>query len=236
MERDLVESGDLSQALDVVRRDRMISTQYGPEIAHALAAACDALFIEIVAKDVDSVRAAQIVQLISVQVGNRRAGGGLQEGAGIEVLAHHAAKLEWHAIAGRELQICDLPLHVLRKAGCHREALRIQRSELREAGTTRLCDLGRGVVGAEEPGLVVLIERHEPSHPARQARVACHRGVLGTGQLPAPQQPPARHGGSQGEGRGECKGNSRISGDESSQRIVHGRPPRQAYVSCVTLQ
>ena len=73
----LVQPGDLEQAAHVVGGHRMIGAEHRPEVAHPLAAARDALLVEVVAEHVHAVRAGQIVEAVAVEIGDRDAGRGL---------------------------------------------------------------------------------------------------------------------------------------------------------------
>ena len=64
----------------------------------------------------------------------------------------------------------------------------IERREPLEAGAAARGNVGGRVVGTEELRLVVFVERHQRRQPARHARMAGERGVLGVRQL----QPPAQ--------------------------------------------
>ena len=88
------------QPAHVVGGDRVVGAEHGPEVANALAAAGDALLVEVVAEHVDAVRAGQIVEAVAVEIGDGDAGGGFHEGADLEVLAHEAAELKRYAVAG----------------------------------------------------------------------------------------------------------------------------------------
>ena len=59
----------------------MVGAEHRPQVANALAAAGDALLVEVVAEYVDAVRAGQIVKPIAVEIGEGDAGGGLDEGS-----------------------------------------------------------------------------------------------------------------------------------------------------------
>ena len=69
--------------------------------------AIDALLVEIVAEQIDAVRAGKIVERISVEVGRRDPGRRLQKRADRQMPAHVAAELKRDAISLGELQIRD---------------------------------------------------------------------------------------------------------------------------------
>ena len=88
VERHFVEAGDLPQPLDVVGDRRVIGAEHRAEVADALDPALDALLVEVVAEDVDAVRAGQVVEAVAVEVGDGDAGRRLHEGAGRQMPAH----------------------------------------------------------------------------------------------------------------------------------------------------
>ena len=60
---NLIHAGDLEQPAHVVGDHRMVGAEHRAQIAHALAAAGDALLVEIVAEHVDAVGAGEVVEL-----------------------------------------------------------------------------------------------------------------------------------------------------------------------------
>ena len=102
------------------------------------------------------------------------------------MLAHEAAELERHAVAGGELQIGDSRAaprwSVRRVAG---KAPRVQSRQRAERRAARLDDRRRRVIGAEELILIVFVERHQARDPAPEARMACERAMLGSRELQA---------------------------------------------------
>src|SRR5271169_5159536 len=84
---------------------RMIGPQYRAEFTHALEATGNAVLVKIVAKQIDAVRAGEIVEQIAVEVGRRHSGRRLQKCADRQVPADVAAELKRDAIRLSELQI-----------------------------------------------------------------------------------------------------------------------------------
>ena len=185
VERDLVEAGDLRQALDVVGQHGMEGAEHGAEILHAAGAVLHARLVEIVAEHVDAVRARQIVEGIAVEIGERDAGRRLQERSGAQVLAHDPAELERHPVGGRELQVGEAILDFRSQRTRLGEALLIELRQACEAGAPRGGYLVRRVVGAEELRFVELVERNQRRQPPRHARMPGQRPVLGLRQLQA---------------------------------------------------
>ena len=73
----------------------------------------------------------------------------------------------------------------------------VELGKAHEAGLPACRDLLRRVVGAEEPGFVVLVERDESGNPPRQPAVPAQRPVFRLGKLqPGPQ--PEQRGGQRG--------------------------------------
>ena len=179
----LFQSGNLQQAPHVVGGHRMVGAQHRSQAANQLAAAFDALLVEVVAEHVDPVGAGQIVRPIAVKVGHRHPGGGLEKSARREVPAHEAAELKRHAVAGSELQIGDAAGDFAGELGRLAKALGKQGGQPHEARAAR----GRNVVGsridAEEERFAVLVERHQRCEAARHARMPAQRAMLGTREL-----------------------------------------------------
>ena len=186
VERDLVEAGDLRQARHVVGDHGMVGAEHGTEIAHALRALVHAGLVEVVAEQVDAVRAGQVVEAVAVEVGQRDARRRLPERSGAQVLAHQAAELERHPVGGGELQVGDAVLDLGRQLAGFAEMLLVQPGQAYEPLAPAGGDLVGRIVDTEEVGLVELVERNERGKPARHARVAGQRAVLGLRQLQAP--------------------------------------------------
>src|SRR4051794_8480671 len=94
----------------------MVGAQHRPKVANAGSAFVDAGLIEVMAEQVDAIRAGQVVEHIAVQVrdGDARRFG--NEGPASQVLPYVSAELEWHAIGAGKLQVGD----GLRRLRCHR--------------------------------------------------------------------------------------------------------------------
>jgi hypothetical protein len=206
VERDFIESRNREQAPDILRSQRVIGAQHRPQLTYSRGAGVDAFFVKIVSEYIDAVRARDIVKAVSVEVSNRHAARGLNEGAGPQVLPDVAAELERHAVAGREFKIRNAAL----KLGGLLERVPVSRGEeFREpgkAGAARRDYRRRRGIDAKEAGIVVLIERHPGGEAARHARMARQRAVLGQGEL----QPDVDFS------QQECE-------DESAQNIAKGR-------------
>ena len=107
VERHFVETGDLSQAPDVVRHHRMQQAEHRTEVAHALGAAGETVLVEVVAEDIHAVRAGKIVGPIAVEIGQHHAVRSLHEGTGLEMSTNKAAELERYPVGPGELQVGD---------------------------------------------------------------------------------------------------------------------------------
>ena len=189
----------------------MIRAQHGSEIAHALGAARHALFIEVVAEQVDAVGAGEIVEGVAVQVGDRDAAGRLHERAGLQMRAHQAAELEWHAVGVGELQVGDRAGYLDGLSDRLRVALAIERGQAEESGAALLGNVRRRIVGVEEAPLVILVERYQRGEQPRHPRVSTERAVLGARQVEPRFELDQR-----GRGRG---GAGRIEGEGRGQRF-----------------
>ena len=163
----------------------MVGAEHRAERADAGDAVLDAALVDVVAEDVDAVRAGQVEGDVAVEIADPHAVRGLDEAADAQLLADQPPELERHAIAVRELQIRD----GLGRGGGGRERPRGARGQLvgqpGEAGAPPLGDLERRAVGGEEAVGPVLVERHQPGQPLRDAGVAVQRSVLGARQLDA---------------------------------------------------
>jgi hypothetical protein len=183
MKRHFVEPRDLLEARHVVGKRRMIGAQHGAEVTHALGAFLQAGLVEVVAEQIDAVGARQIVEGIAIEIGQRDPGRRLPERSRAQVLAHQPAELEGHAIRRCELQIRDAFLDFGRQLPRLGEMLLIELGQTYETGAPTAGNLVRSIVGAEELRLVELVEGDQRGQPARHARVAGQRPVLGLRQL-----------------------------------------------------
>ena len=87
VERHLVQARDRAQPRDVVGDDRVVGPEHRAEVARPAPLPCvDALLVEVVAEHVDAVGAGQVEKPVAVEVGDRDAVGGAQEGAAGQVL------------------------------------------------------------------------------------------------------------------------------------------------------
>ena len=150
VERHLVEAGDFLEPLDVVGDDRVIGAEHRAEVAHAPLPLLHALLVEVVAEHVDAVRSGQVVEAVAVEIGDRHARGRLQERPAFQVLAHHAAVLERHAIGADELQVGDAVSNLRRQPCALGEAVAVELRQPVEPGPAARNDLFRRIVGAEE--------------------------------------------------------------------------------------
>ena len=185
VKRHLVEPGNVPQPLDVVGDRRMIGAEHRAKLARAPIAALQAVLVEVVAEEVHAVGAGQIVEAIAVEIGEDHSGGGLDERAGVEVLAHEAAVLERHAVGIGELQVGDAVPDARRAPGRLREPLAVERRKPHEPGAAARRDLLGRIVGAKEPLVVVFVERDERRDPPRHPGMPGQRSVLRARQLQA---------------------------------------------------
>ena len=51
----------------------MIGPEHGPEVANPLGAPCDEVLVKILSEKIDAVRAGQVVENVSIEVGDRYA-------------------------------------------------------------------------------------------------------------------------------------------------------------------
>ena len=126
MWNDTSSSPEISlQPRDVVGDDRMIGAEHRAEVAHPLAPRVDALLVEVVAEQVDAVRAGQVVEPVAVEIGDRDAGRATARTTPtLKMLAHEAAELERHAVGVGELQVGDAVSDLRRSAPRSRQSAR----------------------------------------------------------------------------------------------------------------
>src|SRR5271165_2064668 len=101
---------------------------------HALDAAIDALLVEIVAEQIDAVRAGKIVERISVEVGRPDPARRLEKRADRQMAAYVAAELKRDAIGFGELQIRDQARRLGRQLQCGGKSFAIEIRQPREIG------------------------------------------------------------------------------------------------------
>jgi hypothetical protein len=223
VKRDFVHARNLEQPAHVVGDDRVVAAEHRSELPDALAAAGDAVLVEVVPEDVDAVRAGNVIELVAVHIGQGHAGGGRYERAALEMPAHEAAELIGNAVTAGELEIGDGVEDARCEGGVRRTARGESRRQAHEARSAGLGDtLGR-VVHPKDPLLAILVVRDETGEAARHARMTGDRPVLGSRQL----QPSPEFGqrGDQHTGRSY----------PDDRRIGHLKPPRGLYCRRVTL-
>ena len=183
VKRDFVEAGNPGEPPHVLGHHGMVGAEHRSERMGARLADLDALFIEVVAEDVDAVGAGEVVKDVAVDVGDGDAGRRGHEGADAEILAHQAAVLERHPIGAGELQVGDLRGGFRRHPPALGEALLIERGQRKEAVLAFRRYITGRAVGAEEVVGVEFIKRDQPRQAARHLRVPGQRPVLGQRQL-----------------------------------------------------
>ncbi len=123
VERDFVESGNLAQPCHIVGDHGMVGAEHRPQRMGAGLRAGDAILVEVVAEDIDAIRAGQVVEHIAVGIGDRDPRRGFHERAGAEMLAHQPAVLEGHPVHFGELQVGDVRCGFLGHLPAQREAV-----------------------------------------------------------------------------------------------------------------
>jgi len=167
----------------------------------------DALLVEIVAENVDAVRAGQVVGDVCVDIGDGDAGRGLHEGAGRKMLAHKPAVLKRDPVGFNELQIGDAAGSFRRHLPSLGIPLFVEAGEVEEGALALLGDRGRRAIGTEEILGAEFVERDQPCDPLRHLRMPGQRAVLGPRQgQSGPQfgkngRGASNRGGGQGQNR-----------------------------------
>ena len=214
----------LQEPAHVVGGHRMVEAEHGPQVANALAAAGDALLVEVVAEYVDAVGSGQVVEPVAVEIGQRDAGGGLDEGSRLEVVAHEAAELERHAVAGGELQIGNAVHDRVGRFDGSLAAPGEARRKAQESLAPRRRNLLGRRVDTEKAVLAVFVERHQCGEAPSHARVPRQRAVL----RPRKLQPQLRLA----QQRRQCAGDQQIA----KYRFDHANPRRALYCRRMTLR
>ncbi len=219
----LVHAGYLEQPPHIVGDRRMVAAEHRAQVAHPLAAAGDALLVEVVAEDIHAVGARHVVELVAVQIGQRHAGGGRHERTAPEMPAHEAAELIGHAVTAGELQVGDALDDLRGQRGVLRASRGESRRQAHEARPPCFGDARGRLVDAKNPVISVLVVGDEAREAARHARMSRHRTVFGARKL----QPKPKLGQRQGQRTRRRNPNDR--------RLSHLKPPRGLYFRRMTL-
>ena len=188
VERDLRLAGNPGQAGGVVGDQRRIGAQHRAERAHAAGAALHAGLVEIVAEQVDAVRAGQVVAGVAVEIGDLDAIRRSDKRPRGQMLLHGGAEREGHAVALGELQVGDMRGCFGRPVERPHAARAQQARQVREGGAAPVGDLGGRVVGGEEMRVVEGIARHQRGDAPGEARMSGEGTMLGARQgKPCPQ-------------------------------------------------
>ena len=94
----------------IVGNHRMIAAEHRAKLAGALDRARNRALVEVIAEQVDSVGAGEIVKPVAIEVGEQHALRRLNESGRIQVTLHQLTELEWDPISVSELQIGDTVL------------------------------------------------------------------------------------------------------------------------------
>ena len=185
VKRHLIHAGQGFESGRIACHTRVVSAQNRPQGLRFGKAFGHGLLVEISTKDVDSVRARQVVENLSVQVGDLHASCRLQKRADFEVLTHQRTELEWHPISRNELHVRDV---VSGRCGrCNAEFVaRLQSlGQGKESAATLRLNVFRRTIAAEELLFAVAVARQPSGQALGHARVTCERTVLGPRQLNA---------------------------------------------------
>ena len=188
VKRDLVQAGNGFEALGVVGHHGVVRTQHWAQRLGAGHALGHGAFVKVSAKHVHAIRARQIVKNLTVQIGDVHAMGRLQERADLQVLAHHRAELEGHAVGRDELHVRDVL--ACRRSGLDAQAVtRLQcLAQGKKCRTALRLNVCGGAVAAEKFSLIEAVTGQPACQPFGHARVPGQRAVLGTRELYAPMQ------------------------------------------------
>ncbi len=172
----------------------------------------NAFLVEVVAENIDAIRAGQIVEDIAVEIRDRDPRRRLHERAGAQMFPDQPAVLKRHPIGFGELQVGDFIRSLQRHFPAAGEPLPVELGEPEEGVLTLGGYLSRRAVRTEKIVDVELIERDQARHPARHLGMPGQRAVLG----PRQRQPRPQFGVC---GRG---GHDRGAGErENRERRIH---------------
>ena len=180
----------------------MIGAEHRAERMGARLGSGDAFLVEVVAEDIDAVRAGQVVGDIAVEIGDGDARRRLHEGAGAEMFPHQPAVLEWHPVGFGELQVGDSCRGLHRHLPALGVPLAVEAGEAEEAVLALGGYIGRRAVGSEEIVDVEFVERDQARHQARHLGMSGQRTVLG----PRQRQPRPQFGKGDGGADDRCTG------------------------------
>ena len=204
VEGDFVEPGNLAQPLHIVGDGGVVGAEHRPERMGARLTLGDALLVEVVAEDIDTVGAGEIVENIAVDIGYGNAGRGFHEGAGAEIFLHQAAVLERHPVGASELQV-GYPAGGFRRHGpALGVAILVKASKPEEAVLALGGNRCGRAVGAEEIVDVEFVVRDQLGGRTRHLGMPGERAVLRAGERqPGTQFREDRGGGRCGRSEGE---------------------------------
>ncbi len=190
----------------------MVGPEHRTERVRSRLGLGDALLVEVVAENVDAVRAGQIVENIAVDIGDRDPGRRLHERPGAQMLTDQPAILKRHPVGLGELQVGDSFRGLQRHLPALGEAVLVEAREPEEAILAPCADFGRCAVGTEELVDVEFIERDQARHQPRHLRMPAQRAVLGPRQI---QSRPCL-------GENGCGGGDRTGGERQNRnRRIH---------------
>ena len=171
------------QTLDIVKHHGVVCAQDWAQIACHIGALVHTRFVEIVAQQIDTVRARQIIKNVSVKIGDRDAMGRLHKGSNLQTLCGQLLELERHAVCADKLQIRQRLQNFTGRA----QAFFKPRLVLRDHASDRLLsqcdDVLRGVVNPKGLRFIIRICRQQSRNATGCARVAGQRAVFGQGKL-----------------------------------------------------
>ncbi len=178
VERNFVETRDRLQFAHVLFDDGMIGTEHGSKVSYSRDPFVHAFLVEVVAEQVDAIRARQIKGGVAVEVGHADARRLQEQRPDLEAAGRVAAELERNPIAPCELQIGHGRLELLAASDGLRFAFAEDSRQMLEARSALVGDRGRRAVTGKELLLAVLIERDEARDPFAPGRMSLQRRML----------------------------------------------------------
>ena len=194
VKRYFVQARDGLEALGVARHHGVVRAQHRPQRLGACHALGHGVFVKVGTEHVHAVRAGQVIKLLAIKVGDMYALGRLPKRADFQVLAHHRAELEGHAVGRDELHVRD----VLACSSSGLDAQAVPRlqciGQSKKCRTALRLNIAWRTVAAKKLGFVEAVARQPACQSLGHARVACQRAVFGTRELNAPMQARGQSG------------------------------------------
>ena len=185
VKRHFLHTGYFAQAFDVVQHTWVVRTEHRAQRLCTGHAFCDAGFVKVQTEQVDTVRAGDIKETVTVHVGQVNPLAFTPETAQLYVLAELFAKLVGHTVLADQLQIRNHGFDLGRHGQCVRAA-RLQ--TVRQCLQALLALQHQALwclIGGKPLLIPVAVSRNPCSHTFGHAQMTAQRRVLSQRQLQA---------------------------------------------------